>query len=124
MKSLEKRPYIYNVPNLKYKRQYLRNNATEVEKILWNRLRNSQLGYKFRRQFSVSGFILDFYCPSLKLAIELDGGIHKFKTKYDKYRDQFLEAMKIKTIRFVNDQVINDLQNVIRIIISNLTPPV
>ena len=59
--AIEKRPYIYNVPNLKYKRQYLRNNATDVEKTLWNRLKSSQLGYKFRRQFSVRGYILDFY---------------------------------------------------------------
>ncbi len=121
--AIEKRPYIYNVPNLKYKRQYLRNNATEVEKILWNRLRNSQLGYKFRRQFSVRGYILDFYCPSLKLAIELDGEIHKFKTQYDRYRDQFLEAMEIKTIRFLNDQVKNNLSNVIKKIVEYFPPP-
>lgn len=123
MKPLEKRPYIYNVPNLKYKRQYLRNNATEVEKILWNRLKNSQLGLKFRRQFSVSGYILDFYCPTVKLAIELDGEIHKFKTQYDRHRDQYLEAMEIKTIRFTNDQVTNDLKNVIKKILEYLSSP-
>lgn len=121
--AIEKRPYIYNVPNLKYKRQYLRNNATEAEKILWNRLKNSQLGLKFRRQFSVRGYILDFYCPTVKLAIELDGGIHKFKTKYDKHRDQYLEAMEIKTIRFTNDQITNDLQNIIKKISEYLSSP-
>lgn len=121
--AIEKRPYIYNVPNLKYKRQYLRNNATEVEKILWNRLRNTQLGYKFRRQFSVRGYILDFYCPSQKLAVELDGRIHQYKTKYDKHRDQYLEAMEIKTIRFTNDQITDDLQNVIKKISEYLSSP-
>jgi len=121
--AIEKRPYIYNVPNLKYKRQYLRNNATEVEKILWNKLKNSQFGYKFRRQFSVRGCILDFYCPSKKLAIELDGEVHKYKVIYDKYRDQFLEAMEIKVIHFANDQIINDLQNVIKKILDCLLSP-
>ncbi len=121
--SIEKRPYLYNVPNLKYKRQFLRNNATLAEKLLWQKLKNSQMRYKFRRQFSVQGYILDFYSPTNKLAIELDGEIHRFKTKYDKYRDQYLEAMKIKTLRFTNNQIENDLKSVIETIRYNLTPP-
>ncbi|MDP1743693.1 MAG: endonuclease domain-containing protein [Candidatus Amesbacteria bacterium] len=118
----DKRKYIYNVPNLKLKRQYLRNNATNAEKTLWQELKNSKIGYKFRRQFSVTGYILDFYCPEKRLAVELDGEIHKSKTKYDRYRDQYLEAMVIKTIRFTNNQVENDLQNVIKVISGYLSP--
>lgn len=70
-----RRKYIFNVPNLKPKRQALRNNPTPTEKLLWSKLKNSQLGFKFRRQYSVGGYILDFYCPTKKLAIELDGEV-------------------------------------------------
>lgn len=121
---VQRRPYRYNVPNLKSKRQQLRNNATLTEKILWEKLKKSQIGYKFRRQFSVCGYILDFYCPSKRLAIELDGGSHRLKTRYDEYRDQYLQSMRIKTLRFTNDEIISDLLKVIKIINSNLTPPV
>ena len=59
----------------------------------------------------------------MKLAIELDGEIHKYNTKYDKYRDEYLEAMEIKTIRFANDQIMDDLPSVIKKISEYLSFP-
>ena len=59
------------------KRKILRNNMTRVEKLLWKKIRLRQIdGYKFRRQYSIKGFVLDFYSPQLRLAIELDGDYH------------------------------------------------
>ena len=67
---------IHNRPVLKSRRKELRNNSTSAEKLLWGMLQHSNLGgYKFRRQHSVGAYILDFYCPSEKLAVELDGAI-------------------------------------------------
>jgi len=66
-----------NSPNLKERRQELRNNAPSAEKILWDKLKNSQLSYKFRRQYSVDGYVIDFYCTKFRLGIELDGKTHK-----------------------------------------------
>jgi len=118
-----KRKYIYNVPNLRQKRQYLRNNSTPTEKILWLKLKKSQIGFKFRRQYSVRGYILDFYCPGQKLAIELDGGIHAVSQKYDRYRTEYLEAFRIKIIRFTNNQIEKDLAGCLKTIRRLLLPP-
>ena len=68
---------LYNRPVLKNRRKELRNGATPAEIKLWSMLKHSNLGgYKFRRQQSVGSYILDFYCPSERLAIELDGDSH------------------------------------------------
>lgn len=69
-------------------RKYL----TEAEKILWYRLRRKQLnGFKFRRQYPVSNFILDFYCAEKKLAKKLDGSQHVNRKFYDKRRSEYLK---------------------------------
>ena len=70
------REFIYNSSNLKPRRRQLRNRATETEVLLWNKLRRRQLGFKFVRQYSVSGYVIDFYAPQIRLAIELDGEYH------------------------------------------------
>ena len=68
---------LFNKSSEKNKRKRLRNNATIAEKILWEELKGSKLlGYKFRRQYGVGPFVVDFYCPRLKLAIEVDGSYH------------------------------------------------
>lgn len=74
---------------------------------MWMHLRNRQiLGYKFRRQYSVDHFVIDFYCPELKLAIELDGDVHEIpeQKEYDIARQNFLEAFGIKFIRIKNEE--------------------
>lgn len=106
---------IYNNPNLKARRQVLRNNLTEPERRLWYFLRNKNLkGYKFRRQYGVGNFILDFYCPKLRLAIELDGDTHYTdiaKTR-DSSRDQFLAIKGIVVVRFTNHDVMSNIEGV------------
>ena len=68
---------LYNKTSEKEKRRSLRNNMPPAEKIVWEKLRNRQIeGCKFRRQYSIDRFVIDFYAPELKLAIEIDGDSH------------------------------------------------
>jgi len=111
---------IHNLPHLAEFRKELRGTMTPAEASLWRMLKNSQFeGRKFRRQHSVGNYILDFYCPSEKLAIELDGSRH-FSGEgaaKDRERKAFLESKEIRVIRFENERVFQDLdwvQDVIR----------
>ena len=88
----------------------LRQELTPAESILWQALRGRQLeGLKFRCQHTVGRFIVDFYCPSVKLVIEVDGGIHDQQQVYDQARTEKLEAFGYRVLRFTNDQVMNCL---------------
>ena len=92
----------YNKTELKARRRELRKNQTLAERIMWTHLRNRQLlGFKFRRQYSVDSFVIDFYCPKLKLAIELDGNVHDLpeQKEYDKKRQMHIETYGISFIR-------------------------
>ena len=98
----------FNRTSEKSKRRFLRNNMTRAEEILWARLKSRQvLGYKFRRQYSVGAFVLDFYSPQLKLAIEVDGESHNSEAarEYDAERAKYLGRFDIRVIRFSNDDV-------------------
>lgn len=93
------------------KRRLLRKQQTFTEKILWLHLRKRQaLGYKFRRQYSVDHFVIDFYCPELKLAVELDGDVHDIpdQKEYDKARQKYLEEFGITFIRIKNDEFLGN----------------
>ena len=95
----------------------LRQELTQAEKILWAELRNRKLnGLKFRRQHPIDKFVLDFYCHERKLAIELDGSIHdvKLNKEYDEARTAMLGGLGIYTLRFRNDEVINNIESVLR----------
>ncbi len=99
---------INNLPHLKTFRKQLRKKLTPAEAKLWTLLKGKQLdGRKFRRQFSVANYILDFYCPSEKLAIEVDGQGHfeASQAEYDRERDLFLLHTGIKVLRFENKWV-------------------
>nr|WP_293285151.1 type ISP restriction/modification enzyme [Allomuricauda sp.] len=99
---------IANLPYLKTFRRELRNNLTPAEAALWKLLKGKQLeGRKFRRQHSVGNYILDFYCPSEQIAIELDGQGHFEATQaeYDRERDLFLNHYGIRVLRFENKWV-------------------
>ena len=112
---------IHNLPHLKTFRKELRNRLTPAESILWKFLQNSRLdGRKFRRQHSVGNYILDFYCPSEKLAIELDGQGHFeiSQNDYDFERDIFLKNFEIKVLRFENKLVSRDIEAVLEAIKS------
>ena len=115
-----------NDPALKQRRRELRLNQTEAEKTLWKHLRNRQIyGMKFFRQFSVGPYILDFYCPQLRLAIELDGGQHTEDDarEYDAARSAYLQAQGIDVMRFWNHEVLNKTESVLRIVLDKVTPP-
>lgn len=104
-------------PSQRERRRELRSNATPAEKTLWSYLRKSELGgRKFRRQHGAGAFILDFYCPAERLAIELDGQSHisSDAQEYDKERDAYLEASRIRVLRFRNDEVFSDIQSVLK----------
>lgn len=108
--------FLYNNKILRGRRRDLRNNQTEEEKILWSKLKNSQIKkLKFVRQYSVGPYILDFYCPKLRLAIELDGNHHKEKEaeQYDQDRNDYLKSVGIKTIRFWNKDIYKDINRVL-----------
>ena len=94
----------------------LRKRTTEAEQKLWTLLRNRQLkGKKFRRQHAIAYYIADFYCHECKLAIELDGNFHRRKEvqEYDRSRTAVLNEIGITVLRFWNEQVISDPENVL-----------
>jgi very-short-patch-repair endonuclease len=83
----------------------LRRSSTEAEARLWSRLRARQLaGAKFRRQHQMGRFVLDFYCPNARLAVEVDGGHHyeEAQAAYDAERTEVLKALGIRVLRFSN----------------------
>ena len=108
----------------------LRQRETPAEKILWYHLRNRKLfDHKFLRQYPIcveSGFgkklfyIPDFYCYKAKLVVEADGPIHNFKKEYDKNREAVLITLGLKIVRFDNEEIINSIDSVLKIIKENL----
>ena len=105
-----------NRKSQKDKRKALRNSATISEKRLWKFLNKKQQGLKFRRQHGIGPFIVDFYATQYKLAIELDGRVHNniMRQAYDQKREDYLKSYGIKVIRFTNDQVKYNVDEVIR----------
>lgn len=100
---------IFNKTSEKEKRRQLRKKPTKAEKTLWMSLRKKQInGIRFLRQYSVNYFVIDFYAPSIKLAIEVDGSSHIGKEEYDKERQNYIESFNIKVIRFTNEQVLGN----------------
>jgi very-short-patch-repair endonuclease len=91
----------------------LRKQMTDVERLLWARLRGEQLGVKFRRQHPFLNFVLDFVCLELKLVVELDGSQHADARNYDDYRTKCLNEAGYVVLRFWNNQVIEELENVV-----------
>ncbi|MDP4000661.1 MAG: endonuclease domain-containing protein [bacterium] len=117
--------YLYNKKDSKLRRKFLRNNMPNPEKLLWYHLMSKNLkGYKFRRQYGVGNYILDFYCPGSRLGIEIDGDSHFLNSKvkfYDKDRDQFLKSQNIKVIRFTNSEVNENINSVLGEIMKHLS---
>lgn len=104
----------------------LRKSQTDAEKKLWLILRNRQIcGFKFRRQFGVGKYILDFYCADNKLAIEADGGQHfeDDAIKHDKTREEELKKLGIKVLRFNNNDILNNIEGVYNILEDEALTP-
>lgn len=94
----------------------LRSNMTSAEKELWKHIRKDQFGgFRFRRQHPVANYILDFYCHDSRLAIELDGPIQdsQDQKKYDQERDSVIHSLGIEVLRFKNEEVFRNLNNVL-----------
>ena len=96
--------------------QELRAKMTAAEKILWERIKINDWHLKFRRQHPISNYIADFYCHKIKLVIELDGGYHENKEVkiYDKKREDDIAEFGIKVLRFKNEEVTKNLENVLK----------
>jgi very-short-patch-repair endonuclease len=111
-----------NLPHKKEQRRALRSNLTTAEAVLWNNLKSSQLASrKFRRQHSIGEFILDFYCPQEKLAVELDGAGHFTVSGNlnDVARTEYLNLVGIRVMRFENKMIWSALESVLQCIESN-----
>jgi len=113
---------VYNKSKHLTKRIFLRKNQTPQESILWARLRRGQLGHKFKRQYSVGPYVLDFYCPIKKLAIEIDGSQHLENKEYDQERTDYLSVLEIKVLRFWNNEISTNISGVVEKIVSELSP--
>ncbi len=115
--------HTFNNKKLKSYRSKLRSSMTDAEVMLWKYISGGKLmGYRFRRQYSVGKYILDFYCPHLRLAIELDGGRHNEpkNMKADKERTKFLEGYNIRVIRYWDNDVLNNIDGVFDDLINQL----
>ena len=104
----------------KEKADELRRNMTLAEDIIWDKLIARKCDFKIKPQVLIAGYIVDFYCPSRKLIIEIDGESHTNKKEYDKKRDNNLSKFGFKTIRFSNEMVFNELERVISLIKKEL----
>lgn len=107
---------VFNKANEIHIRRALRKNMPQSERLLWARLKGKGLnGHKFRRQCSVDRFVLDFYCPQQKLAIEIDGDSHftKEAEEHDRERQMIIESYNIRFLRFTNAEVNKNIEGVI-----------
>ncbi|MBJ2176445.1 DUF559 domain-containing protein [Aureibaculum sp. A20] len=113
---------LHNHKYLENRRKALRNKSTSAEATLWKSLQKKQLkGRKFRRQHSINNYIVDFYCPSENLIIELDGAVHLdlAQQNYDEERTSTLEELGLVVIRFENKLVFESLDMVLDEISNN-----
>ena len=120
---------LHNRADRTERRRELRKNLTCPERLLWARLRASQLGVRFRRQHSIGPYIIDFYAAEARLAVELDGDSHFANAttrEHDLARDRYLHQLGIETVRFSNDDVMCDREGVlaqILAIVARQPPP-
>ena len=101
----------------------LRRNMTEAESFLWQRIRRKQLkGRQFYRQKNIGNYIVDFYCPSAKVIIELDGGQHYRQegNRRDQVRDKYLESLGFRVLRFSDREVFKNIEGVLEKIFEHL----
>ena len=97
----------------------LRGNATETERLLWRALRRNQLGWRFRRQFPIPPYVVDFACLEARLIIEADGGQHAEPGDHAR-RDRLLQDRGWRILRFWNDEVLRDTEAVLARILDLL----
>ena len=113
----------YQVAGLADRARELRVTQTSAELVLWKVLRNrGLLGFKFRRQHQFGDYIADFYCHDARLVIECDGSIHSYREQWhhDQARDAFMISNGLKVLRFTNEQILCDIESVLRTISEHL----
>ncbi|MCX6174529.1 MAG: endonuclease domain-containing protein [Ignavibacteriales bacterium] len=98
----------FNKKEMKKRRRQLRVSMTYCEKLIWMYLRKRQMKERFLRQYSVDNYVIDFFCPKLKLAVEIDGDVHKLEDQkvYDKERQKYLEDFGLGFIRITNEELL------------------
>ena len=113
----------HNAPSLKTRRQELRSTMTPAEIKLWQAIKHRQLnGLKFRRQHSIGRYIVDFYCPSAKLVVELDGAAHDSESawRYDEQRTALISSLGLTILRFENRVIMENLDGVLSLITEHV----
>ncbi|MCJ7530167.1 MAG: endonuclease domain-containing protein [Anaerolineales bacterium] len=97
----------------------LRRHMTPEEAMLWERLRANRLqGFHFRRQQVIAGFIVDFYCHSAGLVIEVDGSVHDQRVEYDLDRSRILESLGLRVLRFKNQEIHEEIEGVLARVVA------
>lgn len=112
---------VFNDKSTKQFRRDLRNHASRGEVVLWNGLRKSGVGAKFRRQESIRQYVVDFYCPELGLAVEVDGIHHEHTRERDSKRDSILKEIGVRTLRYSDSDVISNSELVLNSIRNIVT---
>jgi very-short-patch-repair endonuclease len=98
---------------LSEKAKEMRLHPTDAERCLWGLLQNKKMGFKFRRQHVIYRYIVDFYCVEKSLIIEVDGSVHDSQKIRDQARENILQSLGCKILRFSNEQVLNNAEAVI-----------
>jgi very-short-patch-repair endonuclease len=106
---------LYNRPEYLKTRRVLRSTAIKSEWLLWAKLRARRSQWKFRRQHGIGPYIVDFFCPKLKLAIEVDGISHERKdmAQRDAAKSEYLEQQGLRMLRFTSNEVCHELDRVV-----------
>lgn len=105
---------IYYNPKLKQVARNLRNNSSISEIRFWNHVKAKQIkGYQFLRQKPIGNYVVDFFCPKLNLVIEIDGESHLGQEDSDKIKQEYLESIGLKVLRFSNDQVRSGMDEIL-----------
>jgi very-short-patch-repair endonuclease len=102
---------IYNKKEMKPIRRLLRKQNVPAERVLWQKIRRKQLGFRFLRQFSIGRFVVDFYCPEKKIAIEIDGVTHctDIEISKDLVKENYIKNLGLELFRFKNSEIYNDM---------------
>jgi very-short-patch-repair endonuclease len=121
MANKKSKPEIHLWGKLQPEVSRMRKEPTSCEELLWEELRDRRLsGYKFRRQFAIDRFIVDFYCPKEWLVVEVDGPIHEAQEVEDRERDEILKGFGYRVTRFSNAQVADNIEIVLTEILMQL----
>ncbi|MCR4301604.1 MAG: DUF559 domain-containing protein [Sulfuricaulis sp.] len=112
------------MPSVRARVRGLRQRQTDAEKKLWRFLRARQLNKaKFRRQYPIGQFVVDFFCPDQRLVVELDGGHHAMQVQKDRLRAEALNQRGYRVLRFWDDEVLKDTEAVLQAIASIMQNP-